>query len=476
MRVAYLECFSGISGDMLLGALVDAGVPFELLEKAAASLKVSARIEKRTVMRGGLTGSKVDVVTEQGSGIRDQESQNGEQGPGVRNQESEHAHGHEHPRHDHEHGEHGHDHGHEVHGHHEHDHHAHEAHEHEEEHCHAHRSLSTILAIIEGATLSETVKARASRAFQLLGEAEAVIHSIPIEQVHFHEVGAVDTIVDIVCTAAGCEALGVDKWMASPLNVGSGTVKCAHGTLPVPAPATLALVGDAPVYSAGPPMERVTPTGAALLRMLDVTYGPLPSMRVEARGYGAGGRDTPGEPNLLRLLVGEETTPAGAGPARYALDSTEPIAVMETVIDDSNPQLVAYVSELLLEAGAWDVYRTAVQMKKGRTGMQVTVLSSPERVPALREILFRETTTIGMHWRIENKIALDREFADVETEWGRVRMKIARLATGEVVNVSPEFEHCRAIARQHRVPLKRVMQAAMSAWATGQPRIERVSD
>jgi hypothetical protein len=430
MRVAYLECFSGISGDMLLGAVVDAGVPFELLAEAAAALNVGARLEKRTVMRGGLTGTKVDVIVEQGTR---------EQG----NEETEPAHTHSHSH---------------THEHHDHEHHSHEAHELLDERSHEHRSLSAILAIIEAAPLGETVKAQASRAFQLLGEAEAAIHSIPIEKVHFHEVGAVDTIVDIVCAAAGCEALRVDRWMASPLNVGSGTVKCAHGTLPVPAPATLALVGNAPVYSAGSPMERVTPTGAALLRMLNVTYGPLPAMRVEARGYGAGGHDTPGEPNLLRLLVGEETATAGVEPG------TESIAVMETVIDDANPQLVAYVSELLLEAGAWDVYRTAVQMKKGRTGMQITVLSSPERVPALREILFRETTTIGLRWRIENKMALAREFADVETEWGKVRMKIARLASGEIANASPEYEHCRTIARQHGVPLKRVMQAAMQAW------------
>src|SRR5208283_3763687 len=185
-----------------------------------------------------------------------------------------------------------------------------------------HRSLSTILSIIQAAALSKTVKQRAAHAFQLLGEAEAAIHSIPIEKVHFHEVGAVDTIVDIVCAAAGCEALHVDRWMASPLNVGSGTVKCQHGTLPVPAPATLSLLGDAPVYAAGTPMERVTPTGAALLRMLEVHYGPLPAMRVSARGYGAGGRDTPGEPNLLRLLVGEAADEAAAG---------EAIAVIEAV-------------------------------------------------------------------------------------------------------------------------------------------------
>jgi hypothetical protein len=303
------------------------------------------------------------------------------------------------------------------------------------------------------------VKQRSTRAFQLLGEAEAAIHSIPIEKVHFHEVGAVDTIVDIVCAAAGCEALGIDRWLSSPLNVGSGTVKCQHGTLPVPAPATLALLGSAPVYAAGPAMERVTPTGAAVLRMLDVAYGALPAMRVEARGYGAGGRDTPGEPNLLRLLVGEAADHVAEETA------TEPIAVIETVIDDSTPQLLAYVSEQLLEAGAWDVYRAAVQMKKGRTGVQLTVLSSPDRAPALRELLLRETTTIGLRWRLENKAALAREFAEVETAWGKVRMKIARWPAGMVANASPEYEDCRTLARQHGVPLKQVMQAAMWAYA-----------
>jgi len=434
MRIGYLECFSGISGDMLLGALVDAGVPFDLLAETAAALNVGARLEMRRVDRGGLAGIKIDVI-DQGSGVRDQ---------GLENPHG-HEHSHSHEHHDHEH--HAHESGHAHH-------HNEPAHEHHHEH--AHRPLSAILATIAAAPLKDTVKQRASRAFQLLGEAEAAIHSIPIENVHFHEVGAVDTIVDIVCAAAGCEALNVDRWMASPLNVGSGTVKCQHGTLPVPAPATLSLVGDAPVYAAGPPMERVTPTGAAILRMLDVTYGPLPAMRVTARAYGAGGRDTPGEPNLLRLLVGE---------AEDAVAEAEPIAMIETVIDDSTPQLLAYVSELLLEAGAWDVYRAAVQMKKGRTGVQVTVLSSPEKLPALRDLLLRETTTIGLHWRLENKLALRREFAEVETEWGKVRIKVARWPSGEVANASPEYEVCRNLARMNEVPLKQVMQAAMRAWA-----------
>src|SRR5487761_2502204 len=225
MRIGYLECFSGISGDMLLGALVDAGVPFACLEETAAALNVGARLEIRKVSRGGLAASKVEVHTPD-------------------NAEKAHEHG-------------------------------------------AHRSLSKILEIIRSAPVSEKIKARSMMAFQLLGEAEAKIHSIPIEKVHFHEIGAVDTIIDIVCAAAGCEQLGVERWLASPLNVGSGTVVCQHGRLPVPAPATLALLGDAPIYSAGEPMERVSPTGAVLLRMLDVRYEPLPSMRVKAFGYGA---------------------------------------------------------------------------------------------------------------------------------------------------------------------------------------------
>jgi pyridinium-3,5-bisthiocarboxylic acid mononucleotide nickel chelatase len=444
MRIGYLECFSGISGDMLLGALVDAGVPFDLLEKTAAALNVGAHLESRKVMRGGLAAIKIDVVVGSASG-HGHEHEQSHQNPEQHAHSHEHPHSHEHERpHQHVHAEHSHS----------------EPHAHKQEHSHAaHRPLSAILGIIAAAPLSDAVKARASRAFQLLGEAEAAIHSMPVEQVHFHEVGAVDTIVDIVCAAAGCEALGVDCWLSSPLNVGSGTVRCQHGTLPVPAPATLALLGDAPVYSAGAAMERVTPTGAAILRMLDVTYGTLPAMRVQSSGYGAGGRDTLGEPNLLRLVVGEETS-AQAEPA-----TGEPIAVIEVVIDDSTPELLAYVSELLLEAGAWDVYRAAVQMKKGRSGVQMTVLSSPERMPALRDLLLRETTTIGLRWRFENKMALNREFAEAKTPWGVVRIKIARWPDGRIANAAPEYEDCRTLAREHAVPLKQVMQAAIRACA-----------
>jgi pyridinium-3,5-bisthiocarboxylic acid mononucleotide nickel chelatase len=440
MRIGYLECFSGISGDMMLGALVDAGVPFALLEETAAMLNAGARLEMRKVMRGGIAATKVDVIT-----------------PDSRPDSERQAHFHDDPHsHDHHH-HHADEHSSAHHHEHTHSHHAeHADHEHHA-HSHApHRSLSAILKIIRDASLSEPVKIRASRAFQLLGEAEAAIHSIPVETVHFHEVGAVDTIVDIVCSAAGAESLKVDHWLASNLNVGSGTVHCAHGTLPVPAPATLALLGDAPVYAAGPPMERITPTGAALLRMLDIHYAPLPPMRVATAGYGAGGRDTPGQPNLLRLLVGDEVAADHSG--------AEPIAVIETVIDDSTPQLLAYVSELLLAAGAWDVYRTPVQMKKGRTGVQLTVLCHPAKVEALRDLVFRETSTIGLRWRLENKASLERDFFEVETEWGPVRIKVARLPGGETANASPEYEDCRAIAARHSVPLKQVMQEAIRLY------------
>jgi hypothetical protein len=415
MRIGYLECFSGISGDMLLGALVDAGVPFACLEEVTAALNVGARLEMRKVSRGGLAAIKVDVFT-----------------PDTPAAKPAHSH-HDHPAHaDHEHEQH--------------------------KHSHLpHRSLSAIIEIIRSAPLTDAVKQRSIRAFQLLGEAEAAIHSIPVEKVHFHEVGAVDTIIDIVCAASGAETLGVDRWLASPLNVGSGTVVCQHGTLPVPAPATLTLLGDAPVYAAGEPMERVTPTGAALLRMLDVQYATLPPMRIVKTGYGAGGRETQGQPNLLRLLVGEEET--------AETRAVEPIAVIETVIDDCNPQVLSYVSELLLAAGAWDVYRASVQMKKGRTGVQMTVLCRPDLVPALQELLFRETTTIGLRWRLENKVALAREFAEVETRWGKVRIKIARMNSGIIVNATPEFEDCRKIAAEYSVPLKQVMEEAMQAYA-----------
>jgi hypothetical protein len=449
-RTGYLECFSGVSGDMLLGALVDAGVPFALLAETAEALGVGARLEMRKVSRGGLAATKVDVIAP--SEPAHTHGEHTHEAPpqaasthAVSHAHVAHTHVHEHP-HTHEDG---HDYEH--------------AHEHPHSHA-AHRSLSAILAIIRSAPLAERVKTRSIRAFQLLGEAEATIHSMPVEEVHFHEVGAVDTIIDIVCSAAGVEALGVDRWLASSLNVGSGTVVCQHGRLPVPAPATLALLADAPVYSAGEPMERVTPTGAALLRMLDVSYAPLPTMRITHTGYGAGSRETPGQPNLLRLLVGDEVAETGVTEA----SAGEAIAVIEAVIDDCNPQILSYVSELLLAAGSWDVYSTAVQMKKGRSGVQLTVLCHPDLVHDVQEKILRETTTIGLRWRLENKLALAREFVSVVTRWGRISIKVARWPDGKVANVQPEFEDCRKIAAEHKIALKKVIEEAMRSYAVAE--------
>lgn len=428
MRTAYLECFSGISGDMLLGALVDAGVSFDLLAKTAESLQVGARLEQHRVTRGGMGGTKVEVII---NGVSQVSA-------------TTHAEMHSHDGYQHAHS---------------HSHEQEETHTHDAEtepHQHEHRSLSAILEIIRQAPLSESVKERASQAFMLLGKVEAKIHQKPVEEIHFHEVGAVDTIIDIVCSAVGAEALGVDRWAATQLNVGSGTVHCAHGTLPVPAPATLALLRDAPVYASGPAMERVTPTGAVLLRMLNVEYQQLPAMHIQATGYGAGGTDLPGIPNLLRLIVGEDEFESGT--------PREPLTVLETVIDDANPQLLGYVSELLLENGASDVYQTAVHMKKNRNGVLLTVLCHPDRLEKMREILFRETTTIGLHWRFEQKMSLPRKFLEVQTPWGAVHMKIAHWADGSIANAQPEYEECRAIAEREEIPLKQVMQLATVAW------------
>jgi uncharacterized protein (TIGR00299 family) protein len=443
VKIAYLDCFSGISGDMFIGALVDAGVPFAVLDEAVAALGLEARLELRRVNRSGIDSAKVDVVTLQGQLA-----------------ETAHAEAHAvahagHHEHDHAHGEHRHSHERTD------SHHSDHSHEHTHDAGHVHgRSLSVIQGIIRGSRLAPEVQTMALKAFDLLGHAEAKIHNVPVESIHFHEVGAVDAIADIVAVSAGCQWLGVDRWMCSPLNVGGGHVHCAHGVFPVPAPATLELLHDLPVYSSGVQKELVTPTGAALLRSLDVTSSNFPAMRVSATGYGAGSRDLPGKPNVLRLVVGESATTAevqdDAGLGR--------VGVIETTIDDATPELLSYVADKLLAAGASDVYRTPLQMKKGRTGVQMTILCSPVKAEMLQKLVFAETTTLGLRYREEQKLILARRFISVDTEWGAIRMKIGLLENGEVVNYSPEFEDCRSIAEKHGVPLKLVMQEAVSAY------------
>ena len=445
MKIAYLDCFSGISGDMLLAALVDAGVPFSVLEDAVSALEIEARLELRRVNRSGIDAAKVDVVTLQGEVA---ETVHAAASAGV---PAGHDHAHSHGEHSHSH-DHSHSHG---------DGHAHD-HSPEKPHVHG-RSLTVIQGIIRNSRLPLEVRTIALKAFELLGHAEAKIHNVPVESIHFHEVGAVDAIADIAAAAAGCHWLQVGKWICSPLNVGGGHVHCAHGVFPVPAPATLELLRDLPVYSSGVQKELVTPTGAALLRALDVSSSGFPAMSMSATGYGAGSRDLPGRPNVLRLVVGESTSIQTLH-GQDASKKEERVGVIETTLDDATPELLAYVADRLLAAGASDVYRTPIQMKKGRTGMQLTILCSPAKAEALQKMVFAETTTLGLRYREEQKLILARSFVSVETEWGEVKIKIGTLDSGEVVNYAPEFEDCRSIAERHSVPLKQVMQAAITAY------------
>jgi pyridinium-3,5-bisthiocarboxylic acid mononucleotide nickel chelatase len=441
MRIAYLDCFSGISGDMFLGALVDAGVSFRLFEDAVAALDVGARLEISRVVRGGIAATKVDVYS------------HGEKDLPREVFWEQHERGHS-PAHSHSHG--------------------HEQHEaavrqHSRSqhfsragapapHEHGHgRGLKEIRQIIEKAAISGTAKATAIRIFEALGAAEAEIHDSSIESVHFHEVGAVDAIVDIVCAAVGSEALGVDEWICSPLNVGGGIVTCAHGTLPVPAPATLKLLQDAPVYSSGPQVELVTPTGAAIVKTLATRFGSFPRMKIEKTGYGAGTRDFHEHPNLLRLTIGEAVEASGA------LTSDETITVLEANLDDLSPQVLGYAAEKLLAEGALDVFSVPVQMKKGRPGALLTVLCETEDARRLTKMIFAETTTLGVRRREEQRQTLARRWETVKTSWGDVRIKIASM-NGSISNYAPEYEDCRALAEANHVPLKMVIEEAMRQY------------
>ena len=426
MRIAYLDCFSGISGDMFLGALIDAGVSPKLLEDAVAALNIGARLEISKVVRGGISAAKVDVYA------------NGEKD--LPREVFLEQHGHDHP-HEHSHG-------------HEH------SHEHRPEHG---RGLNEIRRIIEKAAIGSTAKATAIKIFETLGQAEAEIHNTSIDQVHFHEVGAVDAMVDIVCAAVGAESLAVEEWVCSPLNVGCGTVKCAHGTLPVPAPATIKLLQDAPVYSSGPQVELVTPTGAAIVKTLSARFAPFPAMKIEKAGYGAGTRDFPEHPNLLRITIGE------AEPADRANTSNDSITVLEANLDDLSPQVLAYAMERLLAEGALDVFSVPVQMKKSRPGALLTVLAKMEDANRLTKTIFAETTTLGVRRREEQRQTLSRRWETVDTTWGPVRIKIANM-NGTVSNYAPEYEDCRTLAEAQHVPLRTIMQEAIQQYLRREPK------
>ena len=434
MRIAYLDGFSGISGDMFLGALVDAGVPLELFQKTVAALDLGITLEASRVDRNGISATKVDVIV---NGQKDLPRE--EFWAQAEDRAARHSHSHADHVHDHEHtpGDGG---------------------------AHAHgRNLHTILQIIETAPISDRAKQTASEIFVALGIAEAKVHNVDIAEIHFHEVGAADAIADIICAAVGAEALAVDHFLSSPLNVGGGTVKCAHGVMPVPAPATLELLKGIPVYSGEVQKELVTPTGAAIVRVLAKSFGPRPVMTLEKIGYGAGARDFPQHSNVLRLTVGEIVESGALAANPNAEMQEDEIVVLEANLDDLSPQIIGYLAEQLLSGGALDVFSTAVQMKKSRPGTLLTVLAKPHDEPKLRELIFRESSTLGIRSRRENRHILARRHESVQTQWGEIRIKIGSKA-GADSQFAPEYEDCRRIAAEHHVPLKTVMQEALRLY------------
>jgi uncharacterized protein (TIGR00299 family) protein len=454
MRIAYLECFSGISGDMFLGALVDAGVPPELFVRTVEALGVDARLEISRVDRSGISATKVDVIAAGEKELPREE---------FWAHESQHTHEPNH-QHDHAHGHsHSHAHGGEPSSHqHEHTHEGKDSHPHTHSHDHAHRGLTEIRQIIRAANITRSAQERAIRIFEALGAAEAKVHNSDIEKIHFHEVGAFDAIVDIVCAAVGSESLGVDEWVCSPLNVGGGTVVCAHGTFPIPAPATLELLKDAPIYSGEIQKELVTPTGAAIVNVLASRFANFPRIKPLKTGYGAGSRNFKGVPNVVRLTVGEAVQ-ADSAVLPSSAATTEEITILEANLDDMSPQVFGYVMERAFAQGALDVFGAAVQMKKNRPGMLLTVLCRPEDAQQLTRLIFAETTSLGVRMRQEARATLARRHVSVQTKWGDVRMKLANL-NGSISNYAPEYEDCRRIAEQQQVPLKAVMQEAIKMY------------
>ena len=417
-KILYFDCFSGVSGDMTIGALLDAGLPFDELKRALGSLAVSGyHIHAERVLRAGVSATQF-VVHEAG--------------------------GHSHHAHD-----------------------SHVAHSHDSDSSHLaprtshfahdrHRSLPEIFELIDRSALSPAGRDRTKALFERLAQAEAAIHQMPVEKVHLHEVGALDSIIDIVGAVFALEWFAADRIVASPLNVGGGMVDSAHGRFPVPAPATVRLLGDAPIYSGGLLHELVTPTGALIVSSYAAAYGPIPPMTVERVGYGAGARDFPSTPNVLRVLVGRPS-------ATREKENAERVTIIECEIDDMNPQIFGVVMERLYGAGALEVFYTPVQMKKNRPGTLMTVVAPPDRREALSGIIFLETTTIGLRHHEVDRECLEREIVSVETPVGAVRFKIAR-RDGDIVNAVPEFDDCARLASANNLSVKEVQAIAVQAY------------
>ena len=387
MKVCYIDAFSGISGDMTVGALLDAGAPADALMEALCSLNTGARYEVEKTRRGGVTASKFRVILPEAP---------------------EGAHG------------------------------------------HSHRHLKSILAMIEKAPISDRAKADASKVFERLGDAEAHVHGVPVEKVHFHEVGAADSIADIVGACVALDLLGIQEIRTSAINVGSGTVHTEHGVLPVPAPATAELLIGKPIYSRGPAVELTTPTGAALVATLSAGFGTAPAMSIQSIGYGAGDHDFKEQPNVLRVLIGEKSG---------AVEATS-VSVIEANIDDSSPQVLGYALERLLEAGALDASISPLQMKKNRPGALLHVIAKPEDQERFAQIIFAETSTLGVRVYAAERRVQERRMVEVETPHGTVRGKVS-----EHGSFAPEYDDCKAIAARTGTPLRVILAAAAEAFA-----------
>jgi pyridinium-3,5-bisthiocarboxylic acid mononucleotide nickel chelatase len=394
MKTLYFDCFAGASGDMILGALIAAGVEPEAFKQQLSLLGVSGyTIDFETVDRSGISATYARVQTP--------------------------------PE-------------------------------------HAHRHLSDILKIIYSSRLPDSIKDRAAKIFARLAEAEARVHNEPVEQVHFHEVGAVDAIIDVVGAAIGFELLGIERFVASPLHVGSGTVDMDHGRYPVPPPAVAELLKGVPFYSTDIIGELVTPTGAAIITTVCAGYGPIPQLSLERAGYGAGTREYKKFPNALRVLIGEEEASLTAK-SRESAD--ERLWMIETNMDDISPQILGHVMDRAFELGALDCYFTSVQMKKNRPGVLLSILCHEEQRTPLSELLFSETTTLGIRAYEVERRALERRIVTVETQYGPIDVKVAQL-NGHIIKEMPEYEQCRQAAREAKVPLRIVEEAARIAFAT----------
>ncbi|BAD76248.1 hypothetical protein BRO54_1579 [Geobacillus proteiniphilus] len=391
MKILYLDCFSGISGDMMVGALVDAGVPSEKIEVELKKLSLSGyKLQWGKVVKKGISATKFDVII--------QESIEG---------------GHHHQSH------------------------------------HAHRHYSDIIDMIRRSELSEEVKQRAGQIFHCIAVAEAKIHGIPVENVHFHEVGAVDSIVDIVATAIALTELHIDYIISAPIPLGHGSIRCAHGVYPVPAPATLEILQGVPVVSNHLPFELTTPTGAGIVKSQVNSYGPLPSMKISAIGYGAGTRDLPDQPNVLRVVIGEETRITSSGPSLFH-SKEETVYILECQLDDMPGEALGYVMDGLFQKGALDVFYTPVFMKKNRPGVLLTVLTSATHVEQCEQFMLKETTTLGIRKDIWVREVLERDVVTVATSYGNIRVKQA-IHKGKVIRQMPEYEDVKEAALTHQV-------------------------